>query len=213
MQIHLFEGRPLSLEGVQAILATSANGVRALARRTSERDVAVFTVGPQTLEAAREAGFMTVDQAGGNASALAQVVQASLRPDHGVLLVATGRERPDEIEIKLATAGFTLRVEELYEASDIPQLSPEAARALANDEVDAVMLFSPRSARLFASQIQSAKLERNCACVLALCISEAAAAALSLLHFAGCRIAARPDRDAMLQLLDEAAQAAPPRSL
>ena len=36
------------LAGVQAVLCTSANGVRALARRSGERDIALFAVGEAT---------------------------------------------------------------------------------------------------------------------------------------------------------------------
>ena len=45
-----FEGRPRSLDlrGVQAVMATSANGVRALAVSTEARDVALFAVGDAT---------------------------------------------------------------------------------------------------------------------------------------------------------------------
>ncbi|MDP6883999.1 MAG: uroporphyrinogen-III synthase [Rhodospirillales bacterium] len=49
------DGPPPDLAGVQAILATSANGVRALVRRCDDRDVAVFAVGDATARAARAA--------------------------------------------------------------------------------------------------------------------------------------------------------------
>src|SRR5215472_6395783 len=42
-----------ALSGVQAILLTSANGARALAKATSERAAAVFVVGDATARAAR----------------------------------------------------------------------------------------------------------------------------------------------------------------
>ena len=51
------DGPEVMLEGVQAILATSANGMRALARRTSRRDMVVFAVGPQTAAEAQHQGF------------------------------------------------------------------------------------------------------------------------------------------------------------
>src|SRR6476646_7567579 len=45
------------LAGVQAVLCTSANGVRALARRSAERGIALFAVGEATAARARAAGF------------------------------------------------------------------------------------------------------------------------------------------------------------
>ena len=51
------DGPEPDLTDVQAILATSANGIRALARRTARRDFPIFAVGPQTTEEAQKAGF------------------------------------------------------------------------------------------------------------------------------------------------------------
>ncbi len=67
LSVRFHDGPPLALDGAQAILATSANGVRALARRSRARDLPVFAVGPQTAEAAREAGFANVKSADGDA--------------------------------------------------------------------------------------------------------------------------------------------------
>src|SRR6185436_13489885 len=69
-----FQDGPLpqeALAGVQAVLATSANGIRALIRRTSRRDLSIFAVGPQTADEARGAGFKDVRSADGDAKALA----------------------------------------------------------------------------------------------------------------------------------------------
>src|SRR5262245_7200509 len=68
MDVHYRDGPPLGLDAVQAVLATSANGVRALARRTSRRDVPLYAVGPQTAESARSGGFKTVLSAEGDAA-------------------------------------------------------------------------------------------------------------------------------------------------
>src|SRR5262249_33099489 len=65
LEVHFLEGPKLSFANVQAIVATSANGVRALIRRTTTRDLPIFAVGAQTAEAAREAGFTNVKNADG----------------------------------------------------------------------------------------------------------------------------------------------------
>ena len=205
MEIRFFDGPPLRLDGVQAVLVTSANGVRALARRTAVRDVPLFAVGPQTDEAARATGCVNVEPADGDAGTLVETVQRSMHPKNGALLLATGRTRTGDVDKQLAAAGFTMRVAELYDAVEMPQLSAAAAKALATGDIDAVMLFSPRSAALFARQMQSAKLNQKCERMIALCISESTAAALSPIRFAVRLVAHRPDRDAMLQLLDDAA--------
>ncbi|MDX5360970.1 MAG: uroporphyrinogen-III synthase, partial [Alphaproteobacteria bacterium] len=54
-----------ALEGAQALLVTSANGVRALAAATQARGIRVLAVGPASAEAARDAGFADVLPADG----------------------------------------------------------------------------------------------------------------------------------------------------
>src|ERR1700750_503441 len=69
LTVAIHDGAPLPLAGVQAVLATSANGVSALAARTTVRDLPVFAVGPQTAEAAERAGFIRIRNADGDAVA------------------------------------------------------------------------------------------------------------------------------------------------
>ena len=57
IRIVFADGPPLALAGAQALLATSANGVRAFARRGQQRDVLVLAVGDASARAAREEGF------------------------------------------------------------------------------------------------------------------------------------------------------------
>src|SRR5260370_42448675 len=62
------------LARVQAILCTSANGVRALARLTEERAVPLFAVGEASAARARAEGFARVESAGGSLADLALLV-------------------------------------------------------------------------------------------------------------------------------------------
>src|SRR5438045_5257361 len=74
------------LAGVQAVLCTSANGVRALTRLSPERGVALLAVGEATAAGAREAGFLQVESGGGNVEDLARLARQRLRPEAGGLL-------------------------------------------------------------------------------------------------------------------------------
>jgi uroporphyrinogen-III synthase len=66
------------------------------------------------------------------------------------------------------------------------------------------MLFSPRSAKIFADLVTRAGLAPNCARVDAYCISAATAAALGGLTFARVAVAGQPNQDAMLALAGDA---------
>jgi len=50
--IHLLPGAPLDLAGLQGLLVTSANGVRAFAARQPDRDIPVYAVGDASARAA-----------------------------------------------------------------------------------------------------------------------------------------------------------------
>jgi uroporphyrinogen-III synthase len=202
LEIRFLDGPEISLDGVQAILATSANGIRALARRTSQRSLPVFAVGPQTTLAARAAGFADVRDADGDASALAETVSRWLDPRRGALLHATGREHKGELAAALEAAGFRVRTEMLYETVPATELSPGAREALVTGTLDAVMLFSPRSAEIFREIVTSGGRGGGApTSLIALCISAATEDALHPLTFREIRVAKRPNLDSMLDLL------------
>jgi len=213
LEIRFLDGDEVALGGVQAILATSANGVRATARRTARRDVALFAVGRQSAEVARAAGFRDVRSADGDGAALAQATMRWAKRDGGTLLHVAGGETEGALRATLAKEGFAVRGAMLYEAVAAETLPPAAADALRAQTLDAALFFSPRSARIFADLVRHAGLADSCGAVVAAAISEAAAKALGGLDFAAIRVAARPDQDALLTLLDPAASCwqPPPR--
>ncbi len=198
---HFHDGQPLHLDGVQGLLFTSANGARALARRTSLRDFPVFAVGTQTAQAARDAGFADVRNADGDAAHLAAIVRQSAKPQDGPLLHASGAEAEGRLARSLAEAGFTVRTEILYDVPLAAELPHAARGALAQGTADAVLLYSTRSAQAFADLVAKAGLDAALPRLIACCISEAAARPLRALPFRAIRIAARPNQAALLDCL------------
>lgn len=201
LAIRAVTGPSIALEGVQAVLVTSANGIRALAPRTARRDIAVLAVGAQSGEVARALGFRDVRDAGGDAAALAALARATLSPDKGPLFHAGGKDTRGGLAETLTAQGFRVLSEVLYEAVATTELPDAAAAALAARAVDAVLLFSPRTAKIFVDLVTAAGLAGACAPVTALAISDAAARELARLPFRDIRVAARPDQDALLALL------------
>ncbi|HEY2008980.1 MAG TPA: uroporphyrinogen-III synthase [Rhizomicrobium sp.] len=191
------EGPEPDLTGVQAILATSANGIRAFARRSGRRDFSVFSVGPQTADEARKSGFTEVRNADGDAKALA--LAATLwAARKGVLLHVCGEDAPGTLAENLALRGFEVRRLPLYAIEPAASLPHDARIALESRALDAAMFFSPRSARIFAALADGLPTQH----MTAFCISVATAQALSSMSFAHVAVAARPNQAAMLALLD-----------
>src|SRR5262245_20470252 len=169
MDVQFREGPPVGLDAVQAVLATSANGVRALVRRTSRRDVPLYAVGPQTAESARSSGFKTVLSAEGDAAMLVEFVAARADPAKGVLLHAAGSDAAGRLRQALQAKGFTVEIVVLYDAMFVASL-PENARAPFEDgTLNGVLLFSPRSAKIFATVVTEAKLAKACEKLEAYC--------------------------------------------
>lgn len=190
------EGPEPDLNGVVAILATSANGIRALVRRTPKRDFSVFAVGPQTAEEARKSGFTEVRNADGDAKALA--LAATLwAARKGVLLHVCGEDAPGTLAQNLTLRGFKVRRCPLYAIEPATGLPEAARRALENLSLDGAMFFSPRSARIFGTLADGLPTED----LTAYCISPATAQALSPMRFAQIAVAARPNQAAILALV------------
>ena len=198
LTIGFLDGPEVTLENVQAILATSANGVRALARRTQRRDVAVFAVGPQTAAEAQTLGFAEVKSADGDAEALALAATRWAEPGKGALLHIAGEGHDGKLAERLS--GFTLRQEILYAVSAVEKMPEETAIALRDARLDAALFYSPRSAAIFRDCVMREGLPVEN--LFAACISPAAAAGLAPLVLGEVRIAAKPNQATLLKLLD-----------
>lgn len=194
---HFEAGLEPDFAGVQAILITSANGVRALIGRTARRDIPVFAVGPQTSQEAQAAGFTDIKNADGDARLLAQMTTRWTTPDKGALLHVCGAEAPGTLAALLESAGFTVRRAVLYRVGAAASLPPDARAALEAGRVDAALFFSPRSARIFCELAQNLSTQS----LTALCISPITAQALTR-PFKAVRIADKPNQQALLALLN-----------
>lgn len=203
------DGPEPELAGVQALLFTSANGVRAYTRRTMRRDRPVYTVGDATAAAARAAGFAAVESAGGDVYALASLVAARCAPGAGPLLHVAGTVVAGDLAGALGAAGFTVRRETLYEAVAAASLGADSVRALSEGGVGGALFFSPRTARSFVRLVAEAGLDDHLRTVEALCLSPAVAEAartldgLRVMPWKDVRAAARPEQEALLALLPD----------
>jgi uroporphyrinogen-III synthase len=191
------------LAGVQAILCTSANGVRALAQASGKRSVPVFAVGDATARAAWAAGFGRVESAGGDVEDLARLVAARLQPGTGRLLHVAGSEVAGDLVGRLAAAGFAIDRAVLYEARAATALSSSTVDLIDRGEIDLALFFSPRSTAIFARL--AVPIAAGLRPAAAISISAAADAALHDLPFRERLVAAAPTQAALLARVDELA--------
>lgn len=188
------------LASFQALLITSPNGARALASTTPDRSKKLMAVGEATATHLRDAGFTDVTSADGDGKALAARVAKDLKPEDGPLLHVGGVDRA--VDFTELLPDFKIETAALYEAVAADVLPEELERALRRDEVDGVILTSPRIASVFVRLIRDRKLTKSTAKLSAYCLSPAVSAAAGL-PFAKKRVAERPDLESLLTLLGE----------
>jgi uroporphyrinogen-III synthase len=202
LDIHYRDGPAPDLAGVQAVLCTSANGLRALARLSAERERPLFAVGESTAGRARAQGFLRVESAGGNVAELARLVRERLRPENGRLLHVAGTEIAGDLAGDLRTHGFAVERAVLYEARPAAALSAGTLRTVRSGIIDFALFFSPRTATIFAALAQRAGIAEALRGITAISISAAAEAALAGIGFRDSHVADAPDQPGLLAALD-----------
>src|SRR6516165_12285982 len=162
MEVRNRVAAPLDLASVQAILCTSANGVRALARATGERGLPLLVVGEATASRARAEGFTDVASADGAVADLVRLAAARLRPQNGRLLQVAGNVVAGDLVGALRAHGFVIERRVLYEARPVERLSAPALSALRGRTIDFALFFSPRTAAIFVRLAGSAGVAGCC---------------------------------------------------
>lgn len=191
----------LDLDGIQAVLATSANGVRALAQFSSHRRILLLTVGDATARTAEELGFLNVSSASGDATSLTSAVISACDPSGGELLHVAGAKVASDLAGILGDAGFSVRRVTLYEAKAVGRLPPDAASALDSRKAEAAVFFSPRTARTFVRLVGDAGLAETCHMMNVYCLSPAIAAEIWEFSWRALHTAAQPNQASLLHCL------------
>lgn len=179
--------------GIEAVIFTSANGVRHSGPGEGRR---AYCVGEATTKAAQARGW-TAELAGQDAASLVHRLM-EIAPK-GPLLHLSGVHRRGDVAETLTRAGLHTQEQEVYEQRLLP-LSPAARAALEGQGPVIVPLFSPRTAENFADQPgQGAQ-------VYIVALSAAVAAPLIDLGVGNVQIAAQPDRKSMVQTVENLVQ-------
>ncbi len=204
LDIVIHRGIALPQTGVQGFLATSANGVRALAANDRRRDLPLWAVGEATAQKARALGFAAVESAGGDVDSLADLVIAKADPQAGGLVHAAGSVQAGDLAGRLGAAGFQVERAVLYEARSVDSLSSSLLAALDAGELGMALFFSPRTAATFVKLAIAAGRQGDCSKIDAYALSRAVAERLNLLAWRSVRCASHPDQAAMLAAIDGA---------
>ena len=192
----------LDLDNVQAVIVTSRNALRALARHPQKIEVLerpIYAVGEATARAAVDMGFLEVAVGPGNAAGLAQVICDASEPRQGALLHLSG----EDLAYDLASAlpDYELRRVVMYRAVPANELPGEIPQLLRDGKLDAAILMSPRTAATFISLLRRHDVLEPGARLICYCLSEAVAEAASPLG-ADLRVPGKPREEDILALID-----------
>ncbi len=194
---------------VQAIIVTSRNAVRSLARSPVLQgliNLPVFAVGPRSAQDAHDLGFHGVMEGPGTAAELPELIVSHSDPAGGKLVHFAGYKLAFDLESALKDRGFQVQTERCYQAQSAEQLTPMTEDALRSRHLDAVLLMSPEASRTYVRLISSHGLEAEAADVACVCISKATADALKPYKLKAIRVAERPNLEEVLALVNRMAE-------
>lgn len=204
LEIEFFEDVAIVTDNLQAVLITSANGARGLAKNTALAELTglkVVCVGPASRAAAQKAGFRDVATAEpGDVSGVVEFVISNLDPNAGDLLYASGEKTSGDLVGQLTAKGFGVRRTVLYKAKRARQLPLIAEQQIETGQVDGVLLYSPRTAKIWLSVTQGVISPARLSELHYYCLSANVAAVLykSLGNSADVTICETPDNNAMI---------------
>lgn len=204
MALEFCDDEPLDLSEVQALIATSRNGLRALKHQRSHTSAAklpVFAVGPGTANEARKLGFEVVIAGAGTARDLVPQIVATVDPQAGILLHLAGDTLAFDMAEELQQHGFRVDQPVVYRMVAAKAMTAKTITAIFNGDLDAVMLLSPRTADIWVSLVKKHDIEDAARGLRHLCLSPAVARRLAALKPIRIDAAERPTLDEMLALV------------
>lgn len=184
---------------VDRVIVTSGQSLEGL-RGSISLSTPLTAVGERTAARARAAGFTTVDHASGNAASLVRHLGQPAKD--GSLLLATGEGLGLALAADLRSAGWRVTRRVVYRTASARSIDPSTRDLLAGDRIAAILFYSAVTARSFLDALGP---ERHMLSnIRALALSSRIGDVLRTAPFADIAVAARPNQNALLNLLGPA---------
>ena len=195
-----------------AIIVTSANALRAIEPQLSGHrwlKLPLLAVGDRTAAAARRAGFSKIISADGDSEDLCELILAKARGKkrefgRGPLLYLAGADLSRDLAGELGLHGLTVVTRTTYRMVASSDLPPEVSEAIAANQVQAVLHYSARSARVFVDAVRAAGVEISALAVPQCCISANVATVLREAGASRVALASSPDENSLFVAVDRA---------
>ncbi|MGE3475374.1 MAG: uroporphyrinogen-III synthase [Rhodospirillaceae bacterium] len=192
----------INLASAQGFLATSPEGVRALAEHVGVRTFPIFVDSELTAAEARRAGFKDVLAAKDDSQDLARLVERSLKPANGALVYACSTAAPVNLGAMLGNMGFAVRPLPLYSIKRVAEIPNELRATLDSEGIDVALFMSPDEARAFVTLIQRDEGAPSITGLKTVTATPAIAAPLRALKGISVTVASASDPDSVWATLD-----------
>lgn len=195
----------LPLEGVQALVATSRNGLRALARNEAlenARKLPLFAVGPATAAIGESLGIRRIHVCDGRATDMAERIGQECAPGAGCILHLAGSRLASDLKGDLEALGFRVKQPRLYESARLSALSADLVARIAGDGLDGLLLMSPFTAQSWVELVREAGVSDKAMQLRHYCLSTSVAAGLDGFAAGHVAVAENPNEDDLLALID-----------
>ncbi len=193
-----------AFDGASGLIATSRNGLKALAKSPAlarARALPVFVVGPATAALARDLGFKMVHEGAGTAADLVPIISAHAAHAVQRLIHLAGDHLAFDLAEALEPAGIAIRSLEVYRSGAATTLTDPVQNLLRAGKIDAVILMSPRSSQIWADLVRSLPDQPDLNQLQHICLSDAVARCLQPIQPVKVEIAASPTTDEIIALV------------
>jgi uroporphyrinogen-III synthase len=201
---HELDPQEVDFLEAQALIATSRNGVRALAQSPllpAAVSLPIYTVGPGTAGTAQALGFEQVLQGPRDARALVGFVAEHADVNAGSLIYLAGERKAVDVGGELRHLGFHVQEPVVYSAATAERLGAPIVARFNAGEVDGVLLLSAQTARTYARLMLGCGLSGKLQQTMHFCLSADIARALDILGRPPSSVPNVPNLKALLTLV------------
>ncbi len=203
LKVELFDIDPddVDLREAHALIATSRNSMRALARSkqaTWAADLPIYAVGPGTASSARALGYSNVIQGPRDASALVGTIAQRADVNAGPLVYLGGEVKAGDVAGELRRLGFHVQEPIVYRVVAPQRMSATIVQRFEAGQIDGVLLMSPQTARVYMRLVRLHGLTEKITSLKHYCLSAKVAAALQGVERLRTVVAAQPNQPALL---------------
>lgn len=194
----------IELDGVQALIATSRNAIRALSglpHIEQAQSVPLYVVGPGTAAAARALGFAPIIEGPRAGRELVSLIALDADVNGGPLMHLAGNQKAYDVAGELRRLGFHILEPLVYRMEPVRGLGSAAVEAIMEGRIEGIALFSPATARIWARLVEAQGISRQARAIKHFCLSAAVARELEHLAPIDVACAVQPNVEQMLALV------------